>query len=165
MGAILHTDEFTQVLVSAVRRGTSVGVGLVFRGRDDTTVRRVGYLVQDLSTEQATYDAILSALTDAQQQRVRGLTIYVDSAPVLDQLTRRVRVPYELMPAFVQVRCAANGLRRVRFEPSSDVQGFSARRLARAALVGKETIDVRYETPLLPLSFGDDLAPRPRSAA
>ena len=137
----------------------------MFRGRDDTTVRRVGYLVQDLSTEQATYDAILSALTDAQQQRVRGLTIYVDSAPVLDQLTRRVRVPYELMPAFVQVRCAANGLRRVRFEPSSDVQGFSARRLARAALVGKETIDVRYETPLLPLSFGDDLAPRPRSAA
>jgi ribonuclease HI len=163
MGAHVLTGKFSQVLISVLRRGGSaVGVGIVFRSRQGANVRKAGFLVEEASPEQATYQAILIALAEAQRCQVNGLTIYVDSAQVVDELNRKVRVVAPLLPAFAQVRCAANTLRRVRFSLGNAAQTFSARRLARTALQDRRPVNIEYDTPLLPLNFGEEFAQRQR---
>lgn len=159
MGAQIRTNKFSHVLVSAVRQsGTAVGVGIVFRTREGVNVRKIGYVLEDASPEQATYQALLTTLSEAQRASVRGLTIYIDNPQVVDQLNRRGRAPADLRPLFVQVRCLANSLRRVRFKLARAAQGFAARRLARTAAVDGRPVNIEYDNPLLPLSFGEDVA-------
>ena len=157
MGARTLTSKFTQVHVSAVRRpGNSIGVGIVFRTRQGANVRKTAYALRDVSLEQATYEAILTALDEATRVNARGPIVYVDSPKVVAQLNRTAQTPPELRALFVQVRCRANGLRRVRFRLARPGQNFAARRLARAATTGEQPVNIEYDNVLLSLSFTDD---------
>lgn len=159
MGAQHLTTRFSQVQISSLRRsGNGAGVGIVFRNRQGSTVRKMAYQVDGASPEQAAFEAVLYALEEAARWGVRGLTVYLDTPQALDQLNRRAHVEPDMMPLYAQVRCAANALGRVRFLPGGSENAFAARRLARAALNNHETVNIEYDTPLLPLSFGEERA-------
>ncbi len=157
MGARVLTTRFSYVLVSAIRQaGAAVGIGMVYRNRDGANVRKVGYAVDGISPEQATYEAVLTALREAANAGVRGMTVYIDNPQVVDQLNRRARVPAELQSLFVQVRCLANGLGRARFRGAKATQSFAARRLARAATLDRQPLNIDYGNIPLRLSLGDE---------
>lgn len=159
MGAQHLTARFSQVQISTIRRsGNGAAVGLVFRNRQGSTVRKVAYQVELQSPEAAAFEAVLFALEEAARWNVRGLTVYLDTPQTVDQLNRRAHVEPDMMPLYAQVRCAANALGRVRFLPGGSENTFAARRLARAAMNNRETVNIEYEIPLLPLSFGEERA-------
>jgi ribonuclease HI len=159
MGAQHLTTRFSQVQVSSMRRnGNGAAVGIVFRNRQGSTVRKVAYQMEGQSPEQAAFEAVLYVLEEAARWNVRGLTVYMDTMQALDQLNRHAHVEPDMMPLYAQVRCAANALGRVRFLPGGPENTFAARRLARAAMNHRETVNIEYDTPLLPLSFGEERA-------
>jgi ribonuclease HI len=155
MGAHTLTTKVAKVQISTVRRGAdAVGVGIVFRNRLNETVRKIGYVARDEDLEKVTYEAVIAALEEAARLRTPGLTVQLDSPPVVEQLDRRARVAPALLALHMQARCRVNALRRVRFELAPRGQAFAARRLARAASLESEPINVEFDTPLLPLTFG-----------
>jgi ribonuclease HI len=156
MGAHTLTTKVAKVQISTVRRGAdAVGVGIVFRNRLDETVRKIGYVAGGEDLERATYEAVITALEEAARLGAPGLTVQLDSPQVVEQLDRRAKVPPALLPLHMQARCRANALRRVRFQLAPRGQSFAARRLARAASLESEPVNVEYDTPLLPLTFGE----------
>lgn len=159
MGAQRLVNRFSCVLVSAVRQpGAGVGVGIVYRTRDGVNVRKSGYVAQDVSVDEAVYGALLEVLNEAATANARAITVYLDQPQVVEQLNRRARAPAHLQPQFIQVRCLANGLGRVRFRHAKPSLGFAARRVARSALSERRPVNIEYDNPLLPLSFADDAA-------
>jgi ribonuclease HI len=157
MGAQQLTARFSQVQISTIRRGgNGAAIGMVFRNRQGSPVRKVAYQVDTQSPDQAALEAVLYALEEAARWNVRSLTVYLDTPQTVDQLNRRAHVEPELMPLYAQVRCAANALGRVRFLPGGPENTFAARRLARSAMNHRETVNIEYDTPLLPLSFGEE---------
>jgi len=114
-------------------------------------------VVTNASMEQALYEAVLAALKDATDAQVRGVTVYVDSQQVVDQLRRQAPVPEDARELYVQVRCHANALWPTRFEVAKPTLGFAARQLAQDALRNGQTLTIAHGTPLLPLSFSEDL--------
>lgn len=156
MGAHSLTTRISKAQVSTVRRGAgSVGVGIVFRNRLGETVRKIGYAAPTDDLERVTYEAVLTVLDEAERLGTPGLVVQLDTPPVVDQLERRAAIPPALQALHMQARCRVNALRRVRFELAPRGEAFAARRIARAACLEAEPINVEYDTPLLPLSFGD----------
>jgi ribonuclease HI len=156
MGAHTLTTRVAKAQVSTVRRGgDAVGVGIVFRNRLNETVRKIGYVSRADDLEQVTYRAVITALEEAARLGAPGLTVQLDSPQVVEQLGRRTKVPPALLALHMQARCRANALRRVRFELAPRGDSFAARRLARAASLEAEPVNVEYDTPLLPLTFGE----------
>lgn len=159
MGAQRLVHKFSHVLVSALRQpGTGVGVGIVYRSRDGANVRKAGHVAYGVSVDEAVYDALLEVLNEASAANARAITVYLDQPQVVEQLNRRARAPAHLQPQFVQLRCLANGLGRVRFRHAKPSLGFAARRVARSALSERRPVNIEYDNPLLPLSFADDAA-------
>lgn len=156
MGAHNLTTRVSKAQISTVRRGASaIGVGIVFRNRLGETVRKIGYVCSGEDLERPTYEAVLTVLEEAARLGTPGLVIQLDTPQVVEQLTRRAAVPPALQTLHMQARCQVNALRRVRFELAPRGEAFAARRVARAACLEAEPINVEYDTPLLPLTFGD----------
>ena len=159
MGAYRQTSRFSQVHVSLVRQpGGAIGVGIVCRTRNGVNVVKLAYVSSRLTAGEALYEGVLTALEEAAHNGVRGLTVYLDSPQAVNELNRRSPVAPALQPLYIQVRCQANALGRVRFELAGRHQNFAARRLARAALVGRKPIHIEYDNALLPLRIPEEAA-------
>ena len=161
MGARRLTSKVSHIHISAVRLcGGGVGVGVVFRARDGTNVRKTACALQAGSPEEATYEAVIAAVDYAAHIGARSLTVYLDSPQVVDELNRRAKVSPALRALFVQARCRANALNRIRFRLSRKSENFAARRLAKASALGSQPLEIEYEDRHLPLLLGDDAALR-----
>lgn len=159
MGAHTYTNRFSQAHISVARGPNGVlAVAILLRTRQGVNVRKIAYLPQERSVADATFGAILVALSEAALARVRSLTVYLDDAQTVAELNRQVRVAPERQSQFVQIRCQCNALGRVRFERARPSQNFASRRLARQTLISRQPVNIEYENALLPLSFGKDLA-------
>ena len=159
MGAQKLVNRFSYALVSTLRvPGEGVAVGIVFRTRDGVNVRKMGYLAGEVTLEQAAYGAVVKALDEAEAANARAITVYLDYPQVVDQLNRRLRAPASVQSQFIQVRCRANALGRVRFRNARVGWNFAARRVARSVVTGRQPVNVEYDNPLLPLSFSDEAA-------
>jgi len=152
------TQRFTGVSISVVRRSAEMaGVGIVFRNREGDVVRKVGYAHDAVGLDEAVYDAVLWVLDVAAAHGQRSVVIYLDSAHLVDQLAHRAKVPLQLRARFVQVRCRANGLGRVRFQLASGERNFVSRRLAQSAVIGGPATCVDTASDALTFAFASEL--------
>jgi len=127
---------FSYVLVSSVPLdgGNAVGIGVIFKDENRSTVAKVSQALAGVSVEGGVYQALIIALEEAIRRRVGRCSIYVDSPAVLAQLGEGAWVPRELLGAHLQVRALMNAAGRVNLRLARAGAGFSARALAREAV-------------------------------
>ncbi len=159
MAAHSLAQRFTGVGISVLRRSAeTAAVGIIFRNREGEVVRKVSYSQDAASVDAVAFDAVLWVLDIAAAHGQRSVVVYLDSPHLVDQLSNRAKVPAALRSQFVQIRCRANALGRVRFQLAAGEKTFAARRLAQAAVVGGPAKWEETKPGTLAFAFAKDLA-------
>ncbi len=127
-------ERFAYALVSAapLQGPNATGIGIIFKAQDRSTIRTVCQALMDTELLAAAYEAIRRVLEEALATGVRGLTIYIDPAEVVEQLAGDGPVPRPLLVTHLKTRGMINQLARVNLVAATN-SSFSARVLAQGA--------------------------------
>jgi hypothetical protein len=127
-------ERFAYALVSAapLQGLDATGIGIVFKAPDRRTTGTVSQALVGVEPVEGAYEAVRRVLEEALACGVRGLTIYVEPAEVVEQLRSNAPVPRPLLVTHLKTRGMINQLARVSLVAATS-QAFSARVLAESA--------------------------------